>query len=158
MKKTHNGIKYKFFWSGIFSNWYPSEFIIDGITFNSGEQWMMYQKAKTFNDAIIMDKILNETNPKIQKQLGRYVNNFDPNIWDDVRYNLVKIGLREKFLQNEDMLKYLLEHEGYQMVEASPYDRIWGIGFLDKDAIANINDWGENLLGKILTELSIELR
>lgn len=158
MRKTHNGIKYKFFWSGIFSNWHPSEFIIDGITFNSGEQWMMYQKAKIFNDAISMDKILNETNPKIQKQLGRNVENFDPNIWDDVRYDLVKIGLREKFLQNEDMLKYLLEYEGYQIVEASPYDRIWGIGFLDKDAIANINDWGENLLGKILTELSIELR
>ena len=158
MRKTHNGIKYKFFWSGIFSNWHPSEFIIDGITFNSGEQWMMVQKAKTFNDVISIDKILSETNPKIQKQLGRYVKNFDADIWDEVKYGLVKIGLREKFLQNEDMLKYLLEYDGYQMVEASPYDRIWGIGFLDKDAIGNINDWGENLLGKILTELSIELR
>jgi ribA/ribD-fused uncharacterized protein len=71
-------------------------------------------------------------------------------------YELVKKGLREKFSQNIELKKILLSHKQFVIVEASPFDRIWGIGYGNKDAINNINNWGENLLGKILTELANE--
>ena len=43
---------------GFLSNWYLSEFSLDGITFSSMEQYMMYQKAVLFEDADIAAQIL----------------------------------------------------------------------------------------------------
>ena len=158
MIQEHNGVKYKFFWSGIFSNWYISDFTVDGITYSSGEQYMMYQKAMTFNDIETAEKILDEILPNVQKFLGREVRNFDPTVWNKVKYKLVKKGLKEKFSQHENLKAYLLKHKDCQIVEASPEDRIWGIGFYANLAIDNIDNWGENLLGKILTELAQEIK
>ena len=157
MKTEHNGIKYMFFWDGIFSNWYPSEFRVAGYNYNCAEQYLMHQKALLFKDFVTANKIMKSKYPDEQKQLGRNVENYVDAEWDKVRYNIAKIGLREKFLQNPNLLSYLKLHEGFQIVEASPYDRIWGIGYGETDAIANIDNWGENLLGKILTELIVEL-
>ena len=158
MIQEHNGIKYKFFWSGIFSNWHISDFIVDGVSYSSGEQYMMYQKALTFNDIETADEILEEIMPNFQKQLGRKIKNFDSKIWNDVKYELIKKGLREKFSQNSNLKLYLLKYKDYQIVEASPEDKIWGIGFYANLAISNIDFWGENLLGKILTELAQEIK
>jgi ribA/ribD-fused uncharacterized protein len=150
--------KYKFFWGGNFSNWAYSEFVLDDIKFYCGEQYMMYKKAMLFNDKKIASQILDlKYNPKEQKKLGRKVKSFNNKIWDERKYNIVKTGLKEKFLQNEDLKKELLSFKGYDFVEASPYDNIWGIGFDEKHALYNIEHWGENLLGKIITELSNEL-
>lgn len=153
----HKNIKYKFFWNGEFSNWHPSIFTIDEITFNCGEQYMMFTKAMVFKDIDSAYKILKEKNPELQKKLGRKVRNFNVDVWDEVKYELVKKGLREKFIQNPELKNYLLKHKDCQIIEASPYDRIWGIGYLWNYAIDNIDDWGENLLGKMLTELASEL-
>ena len=160
MRQTFNGINYMFFWGGMFSNWYISDdqFTVDGITYNCGEQYMMYQKAMTFNDKETAKKILDEIVPSEQKKLGRLVKNYNDSTWNRVRYNIVKRGLFAKFSQNENLKEYLLKYKGYQIVEASPYDRIWGIGYYEQDAINNINNWGENLLGKILTELAQEIK
>ena len=160
MRQTFNGINYMFFWGGMFSNWYISDdqFTVDGITYNCGEQYMMYQKAMTFNDKETAKKILDEIVPNEQKKLGRLVKNYNDSTWNRVRYNIVKRGLFAKFSQNENLKEYLLKYKGYQIVEASPYDRIWGIGYYEQDAINNINNWGENLLGKILTELAQEIK
>ena len=153
----NENVKYKFFWGGIFSNWYPSEFVIDDIKYSSGENFMMYQKAMLFNDTEIAALILAEPNPRNQKALGRKVKNFIPEKWSEVCYDLVKDGLRQKFLQNRELLTYLKQYKDYVIVEASPEDRIWGIGYDSENALANINNWGTNLLGKMLTELSNEL-
>ena len=160
MRQTFNGINYMFFWGGMFSNWYISDeqFTVDGITYNCGEQYMMYQKAMTFNDKETAKKILDEIVPSEQKKLGRLVKNYNDATWNRVRYNVVKRGLFAKFSQNENLKEYLHKYKGYQIVEASPYDRIWGIGYYEQDAINNINNWGENLLGKILTELAQEIK
>jgi hypothetical protein len=149
--------KYKFFWNGKFSNWHPSEFVIDGITFNCGEQMMMYKKAILFNDFETAEKILAEPHPRNQKKLGREVKNFNKLTWDDMCYDLVKDGLREKFNQNPDLKEYLLKYKGYTIVEASPEDAIWGIGFGEWEALDQIDNWGKNYLGKICTELANEL-
>jgi hypothetical protein len=157
MEKIFNGVKYMFFLNGIFSNWYESHFEIDGVEYSCGEQYIMYQKAMMFNDKEAANKILNAYLPRKQKQLGREVRNFNPERWDLVKYELVKKGLREKFNQNPKLKRYLLDYKGFIIAESSPDDRIWGIGYYDDDAIHNIENWGENLLGKILTELAAEL-
>ena len=157
MVQELNGIKYKFFWGGVFSNWAPSPFILNDIHYNCGEQYMMYQKAMFFNDIESAEKILQTDSPREQKALGRKVKNFDSNKWDLVKYDVMKIGLAEKFKQNPILKSYLLNFKGFVLVEASPEDRIWGIGYAEDKAIENIDQWGENLLGKILTELSVEL-
>ncbi len=149
--------KYKFFWNGPFSNWYPSDFTYNGIFFTCAEQAMMCEKAITFNDLEIAKDILRSRLPNEQKALGGKVKNFDPAIWDEIKYEKVKEILRAKFTQNRHLLDLLIRNKGLEFVEASPYDRIWGIGYDEQSALGNIDDWGENLLGKILTELSNEL-
>ncbi len=149
--------KYKFFWNGPFSNWYISDFTYNGIFFNCAEQAMMYEKAITFNDLATAKEILHVRTPKEQKALGRKVKNFDSKVWDAVKYEKVKEILKCKFNENLHLLDLLVRNKGLEFVEASPYDRIWGIGYDESTALKNIDNWGENLLGKILTELSNEL-
>lgn len=149
-------MKYKFFWNGVFSNWYPSKFVINEIEYNCGEQYMMYQKAILFKDKEIASKIMNTIIPKLQKTLGKQVKDFHGPTWDFYKYDLIKFGLKQKFEQNPELLKELLKYKGYIFVEASPWDRIWGVGYSEDNALENIDNWGENLLGKILTELCKE--
>lgn len=150
-------IKYHFFLNGKLSNWYDSEFTINELKFSCIEQYMMYMKAVTFGDSEIADKIKSELNPSKQKELGRHVNNYNDSIWSTTRYDIVKKGIIEKFKQNKNLGEYLKNLKGYSIVEASPYDRIWGIGFEEDNALENIDNWGQNLLGKILTDLANNL-
>lgn len=148
---------YYFFWGGIFSNWFLSPFTHKDVVFNCGEQMMMWEKAMLMGDIETANEILHTVSPKEVKQLGRQVRNFNQGLWDVYKYNLVKEGLRSKFSQNPKLRSELKKREGRVFVEASPWDRIWGIGFSVENALKNKNRWGENLLGKILTELSKEI-
>lgn len=150
---------YTFFWKteSVFSNWHPSVFIHEGITFNCSEQFMMYHKAKLFNDTEIMEKIMQTDSPKEQKALGRQVKNFNSEEWLTKCIPIMKDGLKSKFEQNPEMLKKLFDTGDSTLVEASPFDRIWGIGYSSEDAINNIDNWGQNLLGKLLTDLKNNL-
>jgi ribA/ribD-fused uncharacterized protein len=151
--------KYVFFWKESFSQWYRSEFTDEnGIIFVTCEQFMMYRKAILFDDHETANKILLTDIPKVQKELGRLVSNFNPIVWDEKKFEIVKSGNRFKFTQNEFLLNKLKLTKGKILVEASPYDRIWGIGFSEDDPnIKNEDRWGENLLGKAITEVRIEL-
>lgn len=152
--------EYHFFWKSCLSNWTPSKFsvdLFDGKVFNCGEQYMMYVKALIFNDTHTASLIMSSSNPKEIKALGRKVQNFDNYVWDKCKYRVMKTGLLARFKQDKRARTELLSHKGKIFVEASPYDKIWGIGYEAKDALSNIDNWGENLLGKILTEISEEL-
>lgn len=154
-------MKYKFFWGGIYSNWYKSPFTVPNIfgeklTFNCGEQYMMYVKAMLFRDVETARKILKESNPREQKKLGRQVKNFDSKIWDESKVSIMTEGLKQKFTQNKDLKAQLLKEDCDLFVEASPYDRIWGIGYSEADALNFTSDWGENLLGLIITRIRDE--
>ena len=120
--------KFTFFWSGPYSNWHPSPFQIDNVWYNCGEQWMMKQKANLFGDAETGAKIMSAVDPREQKAYGRQVKNFDKAKWDAVARDLVFKGCFAKFDQNEDLKKTLLSTVGTTLVEASPEDKIWGIG------------------------------
>ncbi len=146
-----------YFWTyrDIFSNHYTYDMEIDGFKFNCVEQYMMYQKAMLFGDSKTAFKILNETIPNIIKQLGREVSNFNEKIWDEHKYEIVKKACYYKFFKT-NLYNQFIKYKGYNFVEASPYDKIWGVGLSENDdAILEEKNWrGQNLLGKILTELA----
>ena len=142
-----------------FSQWFACSFTSDGVTFNCAEQFMMHGKAVLFGDADAATKILAAAHPRQHKALGRKVKGFDDAVWKRERLNIVKAGSRAKFTQNPELLAQLLATKGTVLVEASPYDRIWGIGLAATDPRAlDRSTWrGQNLLGQILTELRDEL-
>ncbi|KVK86641.1 NADAR family protein [Burkholderia sp. MSMB1498] len=136
----------------VFSNWPPCRFTYHEVTFNCGEQFVMYAKALLFDDHATAAAILASTSPREQKRLGRSVNGFDDARWVQVRESIMFVGCREKFRQNEDFASALCATGMSVLVEASPYDRIWGVGLGELDRrIADPSAWqGLNLLGKAL--------
>ncbi len=149
--------KFVFFFTDkdAFSNWHPSPFSVKNVKFTCAEQYMMYCKAKLFGDHEIADKIIASTSPKEQKALGRAVRGYDDEIWKKRRFAIVVAGLVYKFEQNPATKKLLLETQGKILVEASPYDKIWGVGLAASDPnILDPSKWkGQNLLGKALMEV-----
>lgn len=149
--------KYYFFYETKhpFSQWHKSKFQVDGLTYNSAEQFMMYGKAKLFGDIEIADKIMISKNVREQKSLGRRVKNFDLETWNKNVLDIVYRGNKAKFEQNTEYLNLLLSTKGTTIVEASPTDNVWGIGLTADDNDANdILKWkGTNWLGIVLTEL-----
>lgn len=125
--------------------------------FHNTEQYFMYMKAIKFGDKEIAEEILKKgENPKIAKNLGRKVKNYDDGVWNNVRYSVMRDACFMKFSQNEYLKKKLLNPKWSDkgFVEGSPYDRIWGIGVHYKDASDDESTWrGENLLGKVLNEV-----
>lgn len=153
--------EYVFFWNGPFSQWHSSYFWDHDVSlrYNCAEQYMMYHKALTFKDTRAMDKIMSLDHPRDQKAAGREVSNYDDNVWASKRVDVVKRGNELKFSQNPHLMGVLEDTAGKLLVEASPYDRIWGIGLSENDdRVLDPLEWrGQNLLGKVLTELRIEL-
>ena len=144
--------KHVFFWNGIYSQWHLADMVIDGIEYNSCEQYMMHQKALLFNDETIAEDILNEKNPREQKKFGRQIKGFDKSIWDKNCMAIVYEGNYAKFTQNPELKEQLLATGDRVLVEASPLDNIWGIGMGENDE--NVDDpsfWlGLNLLGSAI--------
>ena len=162
--------EYVFFWKPIvyktkirqscLCQWWKSDFVINGITYNCAEQYMMSQKALVFGDKATFDKIMLEDDPAKMKKLGRKVANYDIDIWDKYKYEVVVRGNYAKFSQNDILKQFLIETGNAVLVEASPYDTIWGIGMDRKTALdSRVEDWkGENLLGCALMEVRDWLR
>ncbi len=149
--------RYTFFFteSSPFSQWYRCTFVVDGVQFMCAEQFMMYAKAKLFGDDEIAAKILAAGHPKTHKALGRKVKNFDETIWAVKRLEIVKTASLAKFGQNPELCALLSRTAPSELVEASPFDKIWGIGLAADDPKArDPRKWrGQNLLGKVLTEV-----
>ena len=145
---------------GYLSNFYKSNFecFINNniIKFNCSEQYFMYYKCITFdiNNIELLNKILKETNPIKIKALGRKVQNFDDIVWNSIKYSIMLNALYYKFSQNLELKQKLLNTNNKLLYEASPRDKIWGIGYSAEKAI-NIEPkkYGSNLLGKALLEL-----
>ncbi|KAI9704343.1 MAG: hypothetical protein M1836_007205 [Candelina mexicana] len=150
---------------GFLSQWYTSPFTSaadPSITYLTAEQYMMHQKAILFSDTAIASQILASTSPKEQKALGRKVANFDGNKWLEYREKIVEEGNWNKFtnskLEDEGIKQKLLETGDRELVEASPFDRIWGVGFGAKNAEQNRDKWGNNLLGKAIMRVRERIR
>jgi len=140
---------YVFFWGGVCSQWYPSKFTIDCVEYTSAEQYMMAKKALLFNDDISYDEIMETDKPMTQKAIGKRVKNFDKDKWEAFCRDYVFEGNYAKFTQNPKMLEELLTYGDRDIVEASPEDKIWGIGLHESDPkVHDPSKWeGTNWLG-----------
>lgn len=156
VKGNYETDDYCFFWSGPFSNWHPSVFTHKGIVYNCSEQAMMYEKAILFNDHDAAKAILSTNDPKEQKRLGRGVKGYIEHEWVARREHIVREILIDKFAQNPELLSDLLDTDQLMIVEASPYDSVWGIAMgVDKyPDILDQTKWkGQNLLGRLLMDV-----
>jgi len=141
-----------FFYGSIFSQWGDAPFRDrEGNNFFTAEHFMMYHKAKCFDDKEMMEKILKERSPKAVKAFGRQVKNFNKEKWEKIAMPVVILGNYLKF-NNDKLRPQILEHKDRFFVEASPYDRIWGIGLaVNDDKIFDRRNWrGTNWLGESL--------
>lgn len=119
--------------NGYLSNWYLSEFTVDGITFSSMEQFMMYKKAVCFEDKDTADKILKTDDVAFIKELGRLVSNYEESRWSGIRQIVVYEGLKAKFSQNKSLKEQLKATQNSILAECAVRDKIWGIGLSMKD-------------------------
>ncbi len=121
---------------------------------------MMYSKAILFHDMETAAQVLATESPKEQKALGRMTKNFDAQVWLLFREGIVYTGSYAKFTQNPDLEEILLATQGTTLVEASPYDQVWGIGLGEDNPKANNRaTWdGLNLLGETLTRVREAIR
>ncbi|GGU34668.1 NADAR family protein [Streptomyces violascens] len=169
--KNGDRIKYLHFWGhrpqrdgslgpSCFSQWWPSRFVVDGVEYATAEHWMMASKARLFGDAEAERAALTAANPALAKKAGRLVRGFDEAVWRRERYGAVLAGSLHKFGQDEALRAYLLGTGNRVLVEASPLDRIWGIGLAaDAPEADDPARWrGLNLLGFALTEAREQLR
>lgn len=149
------GEAFTFFWKSRLSQWHRSLFVVGDVTFTYAEQYMMYAKALLFGDSNTAAQILAAETPQEQQALGRIVRGFDASVWVLFREGIVFSGNYARFSQNPDQRELLLATRGTTLVEASPYDRIWGIGLAADDPLAlQRSQWlGLNLLGETLTRV-----
>ena len=137
------------------SQWFPARFHDEGGTeFASAEHYMMWRKAELFEDADLAGQILAARTPAEAKDLGRRVRGFDDETWVGHRWEIVVSGSVLKFSSDPALRDYLLATRNRVLVEASPRDRIWGIGLGASSEYAERPDhWrGLNLLGFALME------
>lgn len=128
---------------------------------------MMHQKALFFNDTVTATAILQTTSPHEIQQLGRGVKNFNSEAWNRARYEVVVQGNVAKFSRGGKEIRAQLEKTGErELVEASPVDRIWGIGFGVEECekaerggkVIERERWGQNLCGKAIMEARRRIR
>lgn len=146
--------------NGWLSNWYLSDFTVEGIKFSSMEQYMMYKKAEVFGDEEIKNEIMSTDNVGKIKALGRAVKNYNEIIWNGMRQVIVYNGLYAKFSQNNDLHDKLLATGENILAECAVQDKIWGIGISMKDdARFDMEKWkGQNLLGFAIMVVRERLR
>lgn len=122
---------------------------------------MMYHKAILFADLMAAARILQCSHPRDAKAIGRQVENFDRDVWEQHREQIVFKGNMGKFLHpmngSSELADKLLATGDRELVEASPEDRIWGIGYVASEADANRETWGLNLMGRALMRVRAEL-
>lgn len=168
--KQGQKLKYLFFWGhtqkqegqidkSCLSQWYPAPFTLDNVRYPTAEHYMMAEKARLFNDEENLYHVLQANHPGEAKKYGRLVRGFDETTWHAHRYNIVVQANQAKFSQNTDMGIFLLSTNEQVLVEASPYDKVWGIGLMaDSPQAQNPAEWhGLNLLGFALMQVRQEL-
>ncbi len=143
-----------------FSQWFASGFVVDGVSYPTAEHWMMAEKARLFGDEVMLAEILVAASPADAKKLGRKVAGFEQARWHEHRVDIVVRGNLAKFSQRDDFRDFLLGTGDRVIVEASPRDRIWGIGLGASNPKAkDPRQWrGQNLLGFALMTVRDQLR
>lgn len=137
------------------SQWFPADFEIDGINYPTTEHFMMAEKTRLFNDQDMLKNILECKTPKEAKALGRKVQNFETAAWQKHCTDIVVKANLAKFSDNPGFADWLVATTPKVLVEASMWDRIWGIGMVaSAPGAQDPKRWkGRNLLGFALMEV-----
>ena len=145
---------------GYLSNWYPATFTLDGITFSSTEQYIMYRKCQIFGDTASASAVLATDDPAQQQAIGKKAAGFNATLWDGLKQAIAFRGLMAKFSQNEDLKKQLLATGNAYLVECAHSDVIWACGIrVNEKERFDISKWrGQNILGFTLMEVRDALR
>ena len=144
---------------GAFSHWYVAETKDDDSkTYPTMEHYIMYHKALLFGDQAIAKEILLLQTPAEVKEAGRRVHGFDREKWTACREQIAFDGNLLKYTQHQDLQQLLLDTRSRLLVEASPEDRIWGIGYSAPNASEHRHTWGQNLCGKALETVRAKVR
>ena len=143
----------------VLSQWYPHTFVSDRVSYLTAEHFMMAEKARLFGDQEHLGLILAAESAAEAKKLGRQVRNFDTGLWNEHRVDVVVRGSVAKFGSDETLRNYLVGTGNRVLVEASPRDRVWGIGMGKDNVSAELpSQWrGNNLLGFALMQARAEL-
>ncbi len=163
-------VKYLLFWGHtpphdqsigphVLSQWFERAFEVDGLEYLSAEHFMMAEKARLFDDEATLKAILGAATPGEAKALGRAVKGFSDTVWTANRLDVVVRASLGKFGAHDDLGPYLLGTRHRVLVEASPRDRIWGIGLGREHPAAEVpSQWqGLNLLGFALMQARAQL-
>lgn len=136
------------------SQWWPAPFTVDGVSYATAEHWMMAGKARLFGDAEAERRAVEARHPGEAKAAGRTVRGFDEARWREHRFDLVVEGSVHKFGSDPALEEFLRGTRRRVLVEASPLDRVWGIGLAaDDERAEDPARWrGLNLLGFALME------
>ncbi len=142
------------------SQWWPSPFTVGDVRYATAEHWMMAGKARLFGDPEAERAALEARTPAEAKKAGRLVRGFDDALWERERFGLVVEGSVHKFGSDPALRAYLLGTGSRVLVEASPVDRVWGVGLApdDERALDPARWRGLNLLGFALMEARTRLR
>ena len=159
-KEIRQTDRFVFFWGGWPSQWHPARFAVDGVQYNCCEQYMMADKARVFGDDEALAAVLATRNPRKHKAIGRTVRGFDAETWGAVSRGVVYMGNLARFGQDDSARALLLATGDKTIVEASPTDRIWGIGVAQDDPrVLDPRQWrGTNWLGIALMQARQTLR
>lgn len=162
--------KYLYFWGhrpqrdgsigkGCLSQWWPAPFTAEGVEYATAEHWMMARKARLFGDVEAERRVIAATSPRQAKSAGRAVRGFDQQVWERERFAIVVEGSVRKFGHQGELREYLLGTSSRVLVEASPLDKVWGVGLAaDDPRLRDPAQWrGLNLLGFALMEARTRL-
>ena len=140
---------------GFLSNWFLSDYDLDGMTFSSAEQYIMYRKCLLFGDKDSAFAVMAAADPAEQQQIARNIKNYSEPVWNGFRQVVAMRALLAKFQQNNTLRESLLQTDDAWLVECAKSDTIWACGCpLYDPGRKDISLWkGENLLGFTLMEV-----
>ena len=140
------------------SNFYPRPFKHNGATLPTAEHHLMRQKALLMGDKATARAIEQAKTPRAAKLLGRKVKPWNQARWDDNCDQIMEDILVSKFTSSQHMTDYLLGILG-PFYEASPRDKIWGIGISVEDAQNGVahKPGSQNKLGKALDRARVRI-
>lgn len=149
--------------NGYLSNLYPSPFQFLDNTFENAEQYLGYMKARVCKDEDTEEQVMKAKEPRLARKLRRRMdqeNETSIQLWPEIRQEIMRWGVRQKFLQNPELLEKLLNTNYALLAEASDSNQVWGIGLpMEEYKKYKPGNWtGQNLMGKALMDVRRELR
>lgn len=141
------------------SNHHRSPFRINGILYNTVEQYLAVARASLAGKKDLKARALSQPDPADSKKILNTLKNDHIQEWEDQRATVLMEALRSKFLQNNYLAKYLKETSPLLLGEASR-DPVWGTGLnLSDEDTTDHTKWKAqgNLLGHSLMEIRGEL-